>query len=71
MQGCDASVLLCDSFSNKRCSIEKRAIPNKTSEGFDVIALIWNELERVCPGVWFLAPTFSLSPREMASFSYV
>ena len=63
-QGCDASVLLDDSFGNRSHSIERQAIPNKTLKGFDVIEFIKEELERVCPGVVSCADILSLAARD-------
>ena len=46
-EGCDAFVLFHnDSFVNKSHWIEKQAIPNKTSKGFNIVDLIKEKLER-------------------------
>ncbi|KAF3438247.1 hypothetical protein FNV43_RR21008 [Rhamnella rubrinervis] len=64
IRGCDASVLLDDSFGNKSHSIEREAIPNQTLKGFEVIECIKEELERVCPGVVSCADILSLATRD-------
>ncbi|XP_015870149.3 putative Peroxidase 48 [Ziziphus jujuba] len=64
IQGCDASVLLDDSFGNKSQRIEKQAIPNKTLKGFDKVDHIKEELEKVCPGVVSCADILSLATRD-------
>ena len=46
-EGCDAFVLFHDdSFGNKSHLVEKKAISNKTSKGFNIVDLIKEELER-------------------------
>lgn len=70
MQGCDAPVLLCDGSGNKSYSIKKTAIPNKTLKGFDVIDLIKDEVERVCPGVVPCADILSRQKRWHPSGTY-
>lgn len=64
VHGCDASILLDDSFGNKSYSTEKQAVPNKTLRGFEKIDAIKEELERVCPGVVSCADIISLAARD-------
>ncbi|CAL0310786.1 unnamed protein product [Lupinus luteus] len=63
IQGCDASLLLDDSNSDKNGSSEKQAIPNQTSRGFDKIDMIKEELEQACPGVVSCADILALATR--------
>lgn len=63
-QGCDASVLLDDSYGNKNRSIEKQALPNQTLRGFDYIGLIKKELEQTCAGVVSCADILALAARD-------
>ncbi|KAF7824365.1 putative Peroxidase 48 [Senna tora] len=64
IEGCDASVLLDDSYGNKNRSIEKQAIPNQTLKGFDQIDLIKKEVEQACPGVVSCADILALATRD-------
>ena len=45
LQGCDASVLLDDSFGNQSHSIERLAIPNKTLKVFNVNYICWKLIQ--------------------------
>ncbi|XP_019443725.1 PREDICTED: putative Peroxidase 48 [Lupinus angustifolius] len=64
IQGCDASILLDDSNSDKNRSAEKQAIPNQTLKGFDKIDMIKEELEQACPGVVSCADILALATRD-------
>ncbi|EXB53348.1 Putative Peroxidase 48 [Morus notabilis] len=64
VHGCDASILLDDSFGDKNYSAEKDAVPNRTLKSLDKIDHIKGELERVCPGVVSCADIISLATRD-------
>ena len=63
-QGCNASVLLDDSNSDKNHSIEGQAIPILTLRGFDKIDSIKEELEKAYPGVVSCADIVSIATRN-------
>ncbi|XP_028799600.1 putative Peroxidase 48 [Neltuma alba] len=64
IEGCDASVLLDDSYGKKNRSIEKQALPNQTLRGFDYIDLIKKELEQTCVGTVSCADILALAARD-------
>ncbi|KAH7565212.1 hypothetical protein ACOSP7_020541 [Xanthoceras sorbifolium] len=61
IEGCDASVLL-DAFEGT--DSEKDSPPNESLKGFDLIDIIKEELEQVCPGVVSCADILVLAARE-------
>ncbi|KAK2654850.1 hypothetical protein Ddye_014706 [Dipteronia dyeriana] len=61
IEGCDASVLLDAAEDNDS---EKDSPPNESLKGFDIIDIIKEELEQVCPGVVSCADILVLAARE-------
>lgn len=65
VQGCDGSVLLDSTTTNKA---EKAAIPNLSLAGFDVIDEIKAAVEAECPGVVSCADILALAARDSVSY---
>ncbi|KAL8152582.1 hypothetical protein V2J09_010342 [Rumex salicifolius] len=63
VQGCDASVLI------KGSSSERTAIPNLSLRGFDVIDDAKSQVESVCPGVVSCADIVALAARDAVDLS--
>ncbi|KAK0598127.1 hypothetical protein LWI29_031912 [Acer saccharum] len=61
IEGCDASVLLDAAEGNDS---EKDSPPNESLKGFDIIDIIKEEIEQVCPGVVSCADILVLAARE-------
>ncbi|KAG9457533.1 hypothetical protein H6P81_002041 [Aristolochia fimbriata] len=68
VRGCDASVLL-DSSKGKE-KPEKKAKPNLTLKGFDVIDKVKAKLEEECPGIVSCADVVALVARDAVSFKF-
>ena len=62
MKGCDASLLLDGSNS------EKTAPPNLSVRGYDVIDAAKSAVENVCPGVVSCADIIIMATRDAVSF---
>ncbi|KAK9229099.1 hypothetical protein WN944_022056 [Citrus x changshan-huyou] len=61
IEGCDASILLDDA---EGVDSEKKSPPNESLKGYDVINIIKEELEEICPGVVSCADILALAARE-------
>ncbi|XP_044497519.1 putative Peroxidase 48 [Mangifera indica] len=61
IEGCDASILL---DAAEGIDSEKDSPPNDNLKGFDIIDIIKEELEEICPGVVSCADTLVLAARE-------
>lgn len=69
LQGCDASVLL---DATDQSDSEKDSPPNVSLKGFDIIDIIKEELEQICPGVVSCADILTLAAREgVAQVNYI
>lgn len=58
MKGCDASLLLDDADG---IDSEKDALPNQSTDGYEVIDNVKTALENVCPGVVSCADIVALA----------
>ncbi|XP_031252785.1 putative Peroxidase 48 [Pistacia vera] len=61
IEGCDASILL---DAAEGIDSEKDSPPNEDLKGFDIIDIIKEELEEICPAVVSCADTLVLAARE-------
>lgn len=62
LKGCDASLLLDGSNS------EKRAPPNLSVRGYELIDAVKNAVERACPGVVSCADIIAMATRDAVSW---
>lgn len=65
LQGCDASLLL-DSVEGN--STEKKAIPNGSVSGYEIIDEIKAKLEEECPNTVSCADIVALAARDAVSY---
>lgn len=61
-QGCDGSLLLDPTAQNP--NVEKKAIPNLTVRGYEVIDAAKAELEKICPQTVSCADIVALAARD-------
>lgn len=64
MQGCDGSIMLDNADGIES---EKDAVPNQSTDGYDVVDDIKTALENVCPGVVSCADILAIASQILVS----